>query len=66
MAGVHGPFDSIKDIKEGRQILRLKVRVVRVWEVCQRDNPSNVFSLEMVLVDAEGERIQASIRKSHD
>ncbi|KAJ1396506.1 Nucleic acid-binding, OB-fold [Sesbania bispinosa] len=64
MAGVHGPFDSIKDIKEGMQALRLKVRVVRVWEVCQRDNPSNVFSLEIVLVDAEGERIQASIRKA--
>ncbi|KAJ1388935.1 hypothetical protein SESBI_38687 [Sesbania bispinosa] len=64
MAAVHGPFDSIKDIKEGRQALRLKVRVVRVWEVCQRDNPSNVFSLEMVLLDADGDRIQASIRKA--
>ncbi|KAJ1394862.1 Nucleic acid-binding, OB-fold [Sesbania bispinosa] len=62
MAAVHGPFDSIKDIVHGRQALRLRVWV-RIWEICERDNPSNVFSVEIVLVDAEGGRIQASIRK---
>ncbi|KAJ1383634.1 hypothetical protein SESBI_43231 [Sesbania bispinosa] len=62
---LNGPFDSIKDIvHDRREALRLKVRVVRVWEICQKKNPANVFSVEMVLVDSEGGRIQASIRKT--
>ncbi|KAJ1428293.1 Nucleic acid-binding, OB-fold [Sesbania bispinosa] len=65
MANLNSPFVSLKDIvNERSEALRLKVRVVRVWEICQRNNPSNVFSVEMVLVDAEGGRIQASIRKA--
>ncbi|KAJ1382102.1 Nucleic acid-binding, OB-fold [Sesbania bispinosa] len=63
MSFVSGPFDSIRDIKEKREALRLKVRVIRIWELCQPSNPSNVWSIEMVFLDAEGGRIQASIRK---
>ncbi|KAJ1388161.1 Nucleic acid-binding, OB-fold [Sesbania bispinosa] len=64
MANLGGPFDLIRNIYGGRDTWRLKVRVVRVWEICARDNPANVFSIEMVLVDSEGGRIQASIRKA--
>ncbi|KAJ1379350.1 hypothetical protein SESBI_46982 [Sesbania bispinosa] len=65
MALLNGPFDSVKDtVHDRREALRLKVRVVRVWEICQKNNPANVFSVEMVLVDSEGGRIQASIRKA--
>ncbi|KAJ1386803.1 hypothetical protein SESBI_40494 [Sesbania bispinosa] len=35
-----------------------------MWVICAKENPSNVFSVEMVLVDAKGGRIQASIRKA--
>ncbi|KAJ1427926.1 Nucleic acid-binding, OB-fold [Sesbania bispinosa] len=64
MAGVGGVFDSVKSIYRGRETWRLKVRVVRLWVICAKENPSNVFSVEMVLVDVEGGRIQASIRKA--
>ncbi|KAJ1423639.1 Nucleic acid-binding, OB-fold [Sesbania bispinosa] len=53
MALVHGPFDAIKDIVRGREAIRLKVHVIRIWEICQSFNPSNVFSVDMVLVDSE-------------
>ncbi|KAJ1380457.1 Nucleic acid-binding, OB-fold [Sesbania bispinosa] len=64
MAAVTGVFDAVRDIYRGRETWRLKVRVVRMWVICARENPSNVFSVEMVLVDAQGGRIQASIRKA--
>ncbi|KAJ1379646.1 Nucleic acid-binding, OB-fold [Sesbania bispinosa] len=64
MSNLSGPFDLIRNIYGGRDTWRLKVRVVRFWEICARDNPSNVFSIEIVLVDSEGGRIQASIRKA--
>ncbi|KAJ1387660.1 Nucleic acid-binding, OB-fold [Sesbania bispinosa] len=63
MISLCGPFDTIKDITNVREAWRLKVRVIRVWDFCQTSDPSNVFSIEMVLVDAEGGRIQASIRR---
>ncbi|KAJ1389235.1 Nucleic acid-binding, OB-fold [Sesbania bispinosa] len=64
MAAVTGVFDAVKNIYRGKETWRLKVRVVRMWVICAKENPSNVFSVEMVLVDAEGGRIQASIRKA--
>ncbi|KAJ1393902.1 hypothetical protein SESBI_34579 [Sesbania bispinosa] len=54
MAGV---YDQVGSVFPGRQNWRLKVRVVRVWEMYPIDEPSRTFSVEM------GERIQASIRK---
>ncbi|KAJ1388162.1 hypothetical protein SESBI_39347 [Sesbania bispinosa] len=57
-------INYVRNITCGRDTWRLKVRVVRLWEVCARDNPANIFSVEMVLVDSEGGRIQASIRKA--
>ncbi|KAJ1377589.1 hypothetical protein SESBI_48730 [Sesbania bispinosa] len=64
MAAVTGVFDAVKNIYRGKETWRLKVRVVRMWVICAKENPSNVFSVEMVLVDAEGGRFQASIRKA--
>ncbi|KAJ1391983.1 Nucleic acid-binding, OB-fold, partial [Sesbania bispinosa] len=58
MAYLGGPFDLIRNVTCGRDTWRLKVCVVRIWEVCARDNPSNIFSVEM------GGRIQANIRKA--
>ncbi|KAJ1377202.1 hypothetical protein SESBI_49122, partial [Sesbania bispinosa] len=64
MAVVTGVFDAVKNIYRGKETWRLKVRVVRMRVICAKENPSNVFSVEMVLVDVEGGRIQASIRKA--
>ncbi|KAJ1393018.1 Nucleic acid-binding, OB-fold [Sesbania bispinosa] len=58
-----GGYDHVANIFPGRQNWRLRVRVVRLWNMFPIDEPSRTFSIEMVLVDEMGERIQASIRK---
>ncbi|KAJ1391359.1 hypothetical protein SESBI_36750 [Sesbania bispinosa] len=58
-----GVYDPVSSVFPGRQNWRLKVRVVRVWDMFPIDEPSRTFSVEMVLVDQMGTRIQASIRK---
>ncbi|KAJ1423484.1 Nucleic acid-binding, OB-fold [Sesbania bispinosa] len=63
MAVVSGQFHTIKDIFEGMIFLRLKVRVVRMWKSCSKNEPDKPFAIELVFVDAEGGRIQASIQK---
>ncbi|KAJ1390324.1 hypothetical protein SESBI_37539 [Sesbania bispinosa] len=58
MAGVGGGvFDAVKSIHRGKETWRLKVRVVDVGDMC-KGKPSNVFSVEMVLVDAKGGRFK--------
>ncbi|KAJ1440451.1 hypothetical protein SESBI_02024 [Sesbania bispinosa] len=56
-------FDLVKNVSPGKQTWRLKVRVERLWEMFPLDEPTKPFSIEMVLIDAEGFKIQASIRK---
>ncbi|KAJ1390722.1 Nucleic acid-binding, OB-fold [Sesbania bispinosa] len=63
MALVNGPIEMVRNICGVKDSWRLKVRVVRLWKSCSKNDPKNVFSLEMVLVDVEGARIQASICK---
>ncbi|KAJ1404350.1 hypothetical protein SESBI_26661 [Sesbania bispinosa] len=63
MAVVSGKFHMVKDIFEGKDFLRLKVRVVRMWKSCSKNELDKSFAIELALVDTEGERIQASIRK---
>ncbi|XP_047250026.1 uncharacterized protein LOC124885827 [Capsicum annuum] len=40
----------------------LKVPIVRLWRVSEHDNPDKLLSLEMLLQDKKGDRIQASVR----
>ncbi|PHT82994.1 hypothetical protein T459_11437 [Capsicum annuum] len=40
---------------------KLKVLVVRLWEVNDRFNPGALYAIEMILQDEHGDRIQASI-----
>ncbi|KAL2942619.1 30S ribosomal protein S8 chloroplastic [Bienertia sinuspersici] len=42
----------------------IKVRIIQLWEVPNYNNPNVVDSIELVLVDEKGSRIQASIRKT--
>ncbi|KAJ1376352.1 hypothetical protein SESBI_50028 [Sesbania bispinosa] len=58
-----GMYDLVKDVFPGKQTWRLKVRIVRIWEMCPIDHPANPFAIEMVMMDAEGAKIQATIRK---
>ncbi|KAJ1435999.1 Nucleic acid-binding, OB-fold [Sesbania bispinosa] len=58
-----GPFDKVSAIHPGKDSWRLRVRVVRLWEMCSIVDPTNPFAIDMVLLDVEGGKIQATIRK---
>jgi hypothetical protein len=50
-AKVDSKFSDVADIAPGKDNLRIKVRVIRMWKVLAFLNPSDYSSLEMVLVD---------------
>ncbi|XP_056683565.1 uncharacterized protein [Spinacia oleracea] len=54
----------IKDINPTTENLTLQVRVVRLWTMASFKNPDDVYSIDMVLLDAKGDKIQATIKKS--
>lgn len=56
-------FDALSEIAPGRLTWKIKVRLVRLWEVPTFLKPDQANSLEMVLVDDKGCKIQASVRK---
>ncbi|CAJ2664707.1 replication protein A 70 kDa DNA-binding subunit A-like [Trifolium pratense] len=56
-------FDMLCDVVPGRESWRVKVRVIRVWEVPNFLNPDQINSIEMVLIDEKGGKIHATIRK---
>ncbi|KAJ1390048.1 Zinc finger, GRF-type [Sesbania bispinosa] len=58
-----GGLDLVKQLCPGRQNWRIKVRVIRLWDMAPIDQPSLPFSIDMVLMDSEGNRIQATVRK---
>ncbi|XP_045810713.1 replication protein A 70 kDa DNA-binding subunit B-like [Trifolium pratense] len=51
------------DVVPGRESWRVKVRVIRVWEVPNFLNHDQTNSIEMVLIDEKGGKIHATIRK---
>lgn len=56
-------YDRISSIVSNRECIRLLVRVVRLWTVPLFNNPAHASSLEMLLIDERGGRIQATVRK---
>ncbi|XP_022042413.1 replication protein A 70 kDa DNA-binding subunit D-like [Helianthus annuus] len=38
----------------------VKVRVIRVWEHPERRNPSQLYSMDMILIDEEGTKMEAN------
>ncbi|KAJ0482890.1 putative nucleic acid-binding protein [Helianthus annuus] len=38
----------------------VKVRVIRVWEHPERRNPSQLYSFDMILMDEEGTKMEAT------
>lgn len=44
-------IDPLSDIVPGRESWRIKVRVVRIWEVPSFLKPGEANSLELVLID---------------
>jgi hypothetical protein len=48
---IDNSFDSVSAVSPGREGWRLKVRVLRLWEVPIFLNPEQPNSIEMVLID---------------
>ncbi|XP_057417661.1 replication protein A 70 kDa DNA-binding subunit C-like [Lotus japonicus] len=63
MASSKGGFNSVASICHGRDTWRIRVRVLRIWEMCPIADLENPFAVQLVLMDAEGLRIEATIRK---
>ncbi|KAK2447592.1 replication protein A 70 kDa DNA-binding subunit C [Trifolium repens] len=55
--------DNLADILQGKENVRIRVRIVRLWKVPSFVNPSESISLEMVFVDEKGGKIHALVRK---
>ncbi|AES99245.1 replication factor A protein 1 [Medicago truncatula] len=56
-------FHSVSEIALGEDGWKIKVRVLRLWEVPSFLKPDQTNSLEMVLIDEMGTKIHASVRK---
>jgi hypothetical protein len=51
MAKVCKTFDGVADILPNQGSIRIKVRVLRLWKIPSFLNPSEISSIEMVLID---------------
>ncbi|XP_057247050.1 uncharacterized protein LOC125494093 [Beta vulgaris subsp. vulgaris] len=54
---------SISEIGKGMKLCTIEVRIIRVWERPNFKNQLEAESIETVLMDLEGSKIQASCRK---
>ncbi|CAK8532971.1 unnamed protein product [Lathyrus sativus] len=53
---------TVKDINDSKEIRRLVVRIIDVWNVV---NNKGIEHLEMIVMDSLGDRIQVLIRHDH-
>ncbi|KAJ1432543.1 Nucleic acid-binding, OB-fold [Sesbania bispinosa] len=60
MALVSGAFYMISSLCGRRQSWRLRVKLVRAWNMCSLAKPDDPFALEMVFIDEE-----ATVAKQH-
>ncbi|CAJ2636122.1 unnamed protein product [Trifolium pratense] len=64
MIGNGEHFSEIEKIDSERTSWNLKAKILRLWEVSDFSRPNSPFSLEMVLMDSEGGRIHATVKKT--
>ncbi|XP_072087972.1 uncharacterized protein [Arachis hypogaea] len=57
-------FDLLMDVSPKKLAWNFLVHVVRLWKAPCRYNPKEINSIEMVLQDSQGGRIQASVPKA--
>jgi hypothetical protein len=51
MAKVCKKFDDVAEVVPNQGSVRIKVRVLRLWKIPSFLNPSEISSIEMVLID---------------
>ncbi|CAH1445074.1 unnamed protein product [Lactuca virosa] len=57
-------FDKVAEINASKESWNIRVKVVMLWKPTYINNPNMVASLDMILIDQEGSRIQATIKKN--
>ncbi|GJY45353.1 ATP-dependent DNA helicase PIF1-like protein [Tanacetum coccineum] len=55
---------KVSELTPFRDDWKVKVRVIRLWKLPDFSNPLVTYSLDMVLMDEEGTKIQATVKKS--
>ncbi|XP_057426382.1 uncharacterized protein LOC130719789 [Lotus japonicus] len=56
-------MNSIRSLCPGREAWRIRARVVRKWEMAPTADPSKPYAIQLVLIDSEGNKIEANIKK---
>ncbi|KAK1441420.1 hypothetical protein QVD17_07303 [Tagetes erecta] len=54
-------FNLFNELDVAREDYTLKVRIIRLWRKPMFRNPTETYSIELILLDEEGNRIQASV-----
>ncbi|XP_057439884.1 uncharacterized protein LOC130731626 isoform X1 [Lotus japonicus] len=56
-------MNSIRSLCPGRQAWKIRARVIRKWEMEPNAEPSKPYAMQLVLIDSEGCKIEANIKK---
>ncbi|KAJ1414961.1 hypothetical protein SESBI_18473 [Sesbania bispinosa] len=65
MALVSAGFHSISNVCGRKESWRLKVKVIRVWNMCAIATPDDPYALQMLLLDEEGGLIEGTVQKQN-
>ena len=57
-------FSNIEEINSDRTTWNIRAKIIRLWQVSDFNRANVPFSLEMVLMDAAGDKIHATINKT--
>ncbi|WJX79767.1 hypothetical protein P8452_62855 [Trifolium repens] len=57
-------FSKIEEINSDKSNWNCKAKIIRLWAVSDFNRPNIPFSIEMVLMDSEGAKIHATVRKT--
>lgn len=58
-------FDPISAINTSKPSWSVRAKIIRKWVVSDFQRPNVPFSVEMVLLDTEGDRIHCTIKRTH-
>jgi hypothetical protein len=58
---VESKFDDVADILPGKENVRIKVRVIRMWKVPAFINPCEFNSIELVLIDQKVSHLKIAV-----
>ncbi|KAL7606237.1 hypothetical protein Lser_V15G18303 [Lactuca serriola] len=62
---VAGDFTLIRDLDVLKDIFTMKLRVIRLWTLDNYYNKNELFSIEFILIDEEGNKIQGYVPKAY-